>query len=488
MEEALGLLLLHPNLCTLLTLSKFFYILLHVYCFSASSLLHLKNNPKFDEFKEELEKCHWDEKLTDFSDSSIDIAIMKEFYANLYDPDDKSPKQVRVKGHLVKFDDDTLNTFLKTPVVLEEGENLCTYSRFALLRPDPQELAAKLCIPGRGFELNADGQPLKILRKNMTTLAQTWNILSFSNLIPTSHTSDVTLDKAKLIYGIIMKMDMNLGYLISHQISLIAQHDTSRLGFLALITTLCKARGVQSNSRSLENLSPAINLAYIKKNCWNLDDPTVTFRGPRKARGKRSEVPTTSAPPETPASSSSTTPVPFSTLVIPPTPTQRPLPAPLSVGPSDFIFTPLMLHFMLQSIYRGQSIIMQSLQGLGLPSIMSMEEFDVQVAWPGVQPSPSGGGWASTAQEPAYKEPTAVAADGEDELTPPEPFYFNADAHMVQEEGTSTDQIPEPSPALVPKETQPSTPITELEQPIQDSSAAPARDLSEDQPQDEQDI
>ena len=80
-------------------------------------------------------------------------------------------------------------------------------------------MAAKLCIPGRGFELNVDGQPLKILRKNMTTLAQTWSVLSFSNLIPTSHTSDVTFDRAKLIYAIIMKMDMNVGYLISHQIS-----------------------------------------------------------------------------------------------------------------------------------------------------------------------------------------------------------------------------------------------------------------------------
>jgi len=56
---------------------------------------------------------------------------------------------------------------------VEEGETLCAYSRFALLRPDPQELDAKLCIPGRGFELNADGYPVKILRKNMTTLAQT---------------------------------------------------------------------------------------------------------------------------------------------------------------------------------------------------------------------------------------------------------------------------------------------------------------------------
>ena len=63
-----------------------------------------------------------------------------------------------------------------------------------------------------------------------------------------------------------------------------------------MITNLCKARGVQSDSRSLESLSPSINLAYIKKNYWNLDDPIVTFRGPRKVRGKRSEVPTTLAP------------------------------------------------------------------------------------------------------------------------------------------------------------------------------------------------
>ncbi|KAL5159384.1 hypothetical protein HKD37_15G043716 [Glycine soja] len=386
---------------------------------------------EFDEFKEELERRHWDEELTDFADSNIDIAIVKEFYANLYDPEDKSPKQVKVRGHLVKFDEDTLITFLKTPVILEEGENLCTYSRFTLLRPDPQELAAKLCIPRRGYELNADGQPLKILRKNMSTLAQTWSVFSFSNLIPTSHTSYVTLNRDKLIYGIMMKMDMNVGYLISHQISLTTQHDTSRLGFLALITAICKARGVQSDSRSLESLSPTINLAYIKRNCWNLDDPTVTFRGPRKARGKRSEVPTTSAPPETTTPSSSIAP---------------------------------------------------SLQGLGLPSIMSMDEFDAQVAWTRAQPSSSRGGGASVAQEPIPEEPAAATSEGEDELTPPEPFYFDSG-----EEETSTDQIPEPSLAPIPDDVIPSAPASELEQPIpQDSPAAQVLDLNEhaqEQPQ-----
>ena len=127
---------------------------------------------KFDEFRREVERRNWHKELTNFSEGSIDVAIVKEFYANLYDPEDKSPKQVRVRGHLIKFDINPLNTFLKIPVVIEEGESLPAYSRFANL-PVPQELAARLCLPGRGFELNADGLPLRILRKNLTTLVQT---------------------------------------------------------------------------------------------------------------------------------------------------------------------------------------------------------------------------------------------------------------------------------------------------------------------------
>ena len=115
------------------------------------------------------------------------------------------------------------------------------------------------------------------MRKDLTTLAQTWSVLSYSNFAPTSHTSDLNLDRAKLVYELVMKMNMNLGSLISGQISLIAQSNSSLLGFPALITALCKARGVTSNSLTFKSLSPTINLAYIKNNCWNLDDPSVTI-------------------------------------------------------------------------------------------------------------------------------------------------------------------------------------------------------------------
>jgi len=103
---------------------------------------------------------------------------------------------------------------------------------------------------------------------------------------------------------------------------------------------------------------------------------------------------------------------------------------------------------------------MKSLQGLGLPSIMSMEEFEAQVAWPGDRSSSSGGGGASAAQEPVIKEPPAPApgtTKDEDELTPLEPSYFDVGSHMVQEEETTPNQTPQPSPALalIPKDVVP---------------------------------
>jgi len=120
---------------------------------------------EFDDFRRELIRRNWHKWLTNLTEGSIDVAIVKEFYANLYVPEDKSPKKVRVRGHLIKFDADSLNTFL------EQGDTLPSYSRFARLRPDPQELAARLCIPRRGFVLNVEGFPWKLLRKDLTTLA-----------------------------------------------------------------------------------------------------------------------------------------------------------------------------------------------------------------------------------------------------------------------------------------------------------------------------
>ncbi|KAL5141991.1 hypothetical protein HKD37_09G025249 [Glycine soja] len=147
--------------------------------------------------------------------------------------------------------------------------------------------AENLCIPSRGFILNSEGHPGKILRMDLTTLAQVWSFLSYSNLAPTSRTFDLTVDRARLIFGLVFHLDMNIGVLVSGQMTSIAQSNTSRLGFPALITTLCRARGVVSDSLTFERLSPVINLAYIRKNYWNPDDLIVSIRGARRARTRQ---------------------------------------------------------------------------------------------------------------------------------------------------------------------------------------------------------
>ena len=150
----------------------------------------------------------------------------------------------------------------------------------------PQELAARLCIPWKGFVLNVEGAPWKLLRKDLTTLAQTWSVLSYSNLAPTSHTSDLNMDRVRLVYGLVMGMDMDVGSLISGQISQMAQSNSSRLGFPALITTLCVARGVVPNSMTFKSLSPAINLVSYPNFVRGplLDDMQLLF-GPCEVLG-----------------------------------------------------------------------------------------------------------------------------------------------------------------------------------------------------------
>ena len=92
---------------------------------------------QYDEFCQELDRHRWSRALTRQPDNHIDVALVKEFYANLYDLEDKSTRQVRVRGKLIKFDVVTLNEFLETLVVLELGERYSAYSRFCHIHPDP---------------------------------------------------------------------------------------------------------------------------------------------------------------------------------------------------------------------------------------------------------------------------------------------------------------------------------------------------------------
>ena len=87
----------------------------------------------------------------------IDVALVKEFYSNIFDLKDGSLKQCKVQGQAIRFDPQTLNDFLRTPVIILEEEQLATYSQYLYTYPDHQAIMAKLCTPGGQFILNVEG-------------------------------------------------------------------------------------------------------------------------------------------------------------------------------------------------------------------------------------------------------------------------------------------------------------------------------------------
>ncbi|KAH1257150.1 hypothetical protein GmHk_03G007180 [Glycine max] len=326
---------------------------------------------EFDDFKTELERRNLHKRLTNLADGTIDVAFVKEFYANLYSSEDPSPKQARVRGHLVKIDVDSLNTFLETPVVLEEGETLPTYSR-----------------------------------KDLTTLVQVWSVLSYSNLAPTSHTSDLTADRASLTF---------------------------------------------------ERLSPTINLAYIRKNCWNIDDLTIAFRGARRARARPADIPSSSAAPTPTLTSTSAAPS-----------------VPAHVDSQRF-------EAMLQSIHQGQILLLQSLQVVAPPgSILLVEQFLERVAWPGAKPSLDREGEHPTTQ--ARPETAATPERSlEATLEPPTPVADLSLPQHATDPCTPLLDKPEDqtTPALALNTSPPATPVLHLTD-EEDAQTQDTQDLSQE--------
>ena len=229
---------------------------------------------------------------------------------------------------------------------------------------------------------------------------------------------------------------MNVGALISGQITSMAQSNSSRLGFPALTTTLCRSRGVVSDSLVFERLSPIINLAYIRKNYWNPDDMTITIGGARRARARPAKAPSTSAAP--PPARTSATP---------------------STSPSAYFHR---LEAMLWSIHQGQIILLQSLQLVAPPdSIPSVEQFNEWVAWPGTQPPLHREDEGPIAQVPQEME------DGSSETSTPEPLIKRKRVVETQEvattskkslEATSEPSEPVADTASIQQLADPSTP------------------------------
>ncbi|KOM57254.1 hypothetical protein LR48_Vigan11g028600 [Vigna angularis] len=231
------------------------------------------------------------------------IAIVQEFYANAksFSPDSE-PFWSYVRGQRISFSADAINEFLNTE--WEDDDELCGYAELMAIEIDYEEIEQALCITGGSFQRNRQQQPLHIKRVHLHSLSRLWMPLVHSNISPCTHVSDVTVNRAVLLYAILTGRSVNLGKLIANEIRNCATSTKAPLGYPSLITHLCKQEGVDITIPPFEHPRKPIDMGYYTQFCLDADDGAASPppRSPRRHARQR-PIPRRPQPPPPPPTS-----------------------------------------------------------------------------------------------------------------------------------------------------------------------------------------
>ena len=135
-------------------------------------------------------------------EAAINYDIVREFYANAMHQEEGVAfnYQTRVRGRIISFGRDAINSYLGNPLTLGENER-CEYRTQELANVwDLQAVNATLCLKGKSFDLNDQGHPKSWKRENLNLGARAFLVLLLSNIRPRSHTTTIPLDVGCLLY------------------------------------------------------------------------------------------------------------------------------------------------------------------------------------------------------------------------------------------------------------------------------------------------
>lgn len=171
-------------------------------------------------------------------DSAI-ISMVREFYVNA---SADGPAVVPVRDKLIPYNSQSINNVFRTPNY--DGHN---YLELGLRSYNANEIIARLCKPDTTWKTNEfHGEKTSFPQQSLSRYGKAWYAIICSNIMPTHHLSDVTRERAILLFAIVMGLKVDIGALIQDSIKKAIQSNTiSGLPHPSLITHLCKQAGVQ---------------------------------------------------------------------------------------------------------------------------------------------------------------------------------------------------------------------------------------------------
>jgi len=218
-----------------------------------------------------------------------DSKLVYEFYANAWgERQRRDERKTRARGKWIHYHPRAIDEFLGN--LFPDQDELCTYQRMKSTSHgfDPTTVAYTLCILDRTFQRRPGGQPKRIRRKDMRTLAQIWLTFVLANIARSGHVSDLSMLRCNLLFALIQdEIFVNVAKIISDEIQKFVEMEVNQergkrrgaLGFPALITALCAAQGIIPDTNA--KIRPPINKGYIEKYCVNREEhPDVVQRPP----------------------------------------------------------------------------------------------------------------------------------------------------------------------------------------------------------------
>ncbi|KOM40807.1 hypothetical protein LR48_Vigan04g100500 [Vigna angularis] len=290
------------------------------------------------QFGEQLENRNWG-RLAIYP-APANIEVVKEFYTNVRRLGDYPTEEYTsyVRGHTIR---------------MEEG-------------PYFVDVESVLCMPRGNFQRNRNDVVVNIRRVDMTPLAKYWMAFSNANIQPFLHVSDITVNRAILLYYVMRGMSINIGQVIANEIQVCANtmNNKAPLGHPSLITHLCELAGVNISTPPFERPRKAIDEAYYRQYCGGDEAAQpIPPRHPRRGRG----------PPQAPTQPYDTKPFQMRDMYM------------------------SLIDARMQSIHRGQVATVEMIIGTydtPLRHRWTMDEFNNVVAWPEDQAQASRAGAA----------------------------------------------------------------------------------------------
>ncbi|PIN16002.1 hypothetical protein CDL12_11348 [Handroanthus impetiginosus] len=166
--------------------------------------------------------------------------MVREFYANVKF-NSLNNNRVLVRGATVDFSSFAINDLLGAPIVDEPKD----FEAFIQHPPSWETISEVICAAPPEWILNVHNEPVGVPRSSLTNEAWDWLRFINAKLYPSSHLSEVSKDRAILLYAIPTGVPLNIGRYINGAILKSARGGmTVSLYFPSFVTTLCRQEGL----------------------------------------------------------------------------------------------------------------------------------------------------------------------------------------------------------------------------------------------------